>query len=381
MCSEEMMAYRIPLFDLNYGSSEENAVIGTLRSKWISMGPNVKKLEERFSAHLDVRHAVGVTNGTAALHLAMRVLKAGPSDEVILPSLTFVATANAVRYVGATPVFADITSEKDFSINPTDIERKITNRTKAIVVMHYAGFSCDMEKVMRLARESDLYVVEDAAHAPDSEFMGKKLGSIGHIGCFSFFSNKNISCAEGGLFVTNESQYGEKARLLRSHGMTSVSYDRAKGYANRYDVDDLGYNYRMDDIRGALLLAQFERLKRDISRRQELRETYISALKGIKGLIIPYENHSHQSSNYIFPVVLKESDTKKRDRVRKRLAEAGIETSVHYPPVHLFSIYDSFRCPLPNTEYVAENEITLPFFPALTMDDIEYIARNLWKAV
>lgn len=375
------MAYRIPLFDLNYGSSEENAVIGTLRSKWISMGPNVKKLEERFSAHLDVRHAVGVTNGTAALHLAMRVLKAGPSDEVILPSLTFVATANAVRYVGATPVFADITSEKDFSINPTDIERKITNRTKAIVVMHYAGFSCDMEKVMRLARESDLYVVEDAAHAPDSEFMGKKLGSIGHIGCFSFFSNKNISCAEGGLFVTNESQYGEKARLLRSHGMTSVSYDRAKGYANRYDVDDLGYNYRMDDIRGALLLAQFERLKRDISRRQELRETYISALKGIKGLIIPYENHSHQSSNYIFPVVLKESDTKKRDRVRKRLAEAGIETSVHYPPVHLFSIYDSFRCPLPNTEYVAENEITLPFFPALTMDDIEYIARNLWKAV
>jgi len=375
------MAYRIPLFDLNYGSSEENAVIGTLRSKWISMGPNVKKLEERFSAHLDVRHAVGVTNGTAALHLAMRVLKAGPSDEVILPSLTFVATANAVRYVGATPVFADITSEKDFSINPTDIERKITNRTKAIVVMHYAGFSCDMEKVMRLARESDLYVVEDAAHAPDSEFMGKKLGSIGHIGCFSFFSNKNISCAEGGLFVTNEPQYGEKARLLRSHGMTSVSYDRAKGYANRYDVDDLGYNYRMDDIRGALLLAQFERLKRDISRRQELRETYISALKGIKGLIIPYENHSHQSSNYIFPVVLKESDTKKRDRVRKRLAEAGIETSVHYPPVHLFSIYDSFRCPLPNTEYVAENEITLPFFPALTMDDIEYIARNLWKAV
>jgi len=375
------MAYRIPLFDLNYGSSEENAVIRTLRSKWISMGPNVKKLEERFAAHLDVRHTVGVTNGTAALHLAMRVLKAGPNDEVILPSLTFVATANAVRYVGATPVFADITSEKDFSINPTDIERKITNRTKAIVVMHYAGFSCDMEKVMRLARESDLYVVEDAAHAPDSEFMGKKLGSIGHIGCFSFFSNKNISCAEGGLFVTNESQYGEKARLLRSHGMTSVSYDRAKGYANRYDVDDLGYNYRMDDIRGALLLAQFERLKRDISRRQELRETYISALKGIKGLIIPYENHSHQSSNYIFPVVLKESDTKKRDRVRKRLAEAGIETSVHYPPVHLFSIYDSFRCPLPNTEYVAENEITLPFFPALTMDDIEYIARNLWKAV
>jgi len=375
------MAYRIPLFDLNYGSSEENAVIGTLRSKWISMGPNVKKLEERFAAHLDVRHTVGVTNGTAALHLAMRVLKAGPNDEVILPSLTFVATANAVRYVGATPVFADITSEKDFSINPTDIERKITNRTKAIVVMHYAGFSCDMEKVMRLARESDLYVVEDAAHAPDSEFMGKKLGSIGHIGCFSFFANKNISCAEGGLFVTNESQYGEKARLLRSHGMTSVSYDRAKGYATRYDVDDLGYNYRMDDIRGALLLAQFERLKRDISRRQELREAYISALKGIKGLIIPYKNHSHQSSNYIFPVVLKESDTKKRDRVRKRLAEAGIETSVHYPPVHLFSIYDSFRCPLPNTEYVAENEITLPFFPALTMDDIEYIARNLSKAV
>ncbi len=375
------MAYKIPLFDLNYGEEEAAAVLETLRSKWISMGPNVNEFERAFANHLGIDHSVALASCTGALHLAMTILNVGPEDEVIVPSLTFVATVNAVLYRSARPVFADIVSHQDFSVDPADIERKITPKTKAIVVMHYGGFSCPMDEIMAIAHQKGVYVIEDAAHAPASLYKGQPLGTIGHMGCFSFFSNKNISCAEGGLLVTREKAHAEKARRLRSHGMTTLSYERAKGYATRYDVVELGYNYRMDDIRGALLLSQFKRLKSDILKRERLRRAYLNALKEMEGVLIPYENHEYQSSNYVFPVVLKKGDAYKRDEVRRIMADHGIETSVHYPAVHLFSIYEPYRQPLPVTEYVTNNEITLPLFPKMTSDDIEFIVHVLKKAV
>jgi len=371
------MIYKIPLFDLNYGKEEENIVLQTLRSKWISMGPNVAKLEKEFAKHLKIEHSIAVTNCTAALHLAMRILEIGKGDEVIVPSLTFIATVNAVKYVGATPVFADTTSFDDFSIDPIDIERKITKNTKAIMVMHYGGFSCDMDEIIRIAKRHNLFVIEDAAHAPASEYKGRRLGTIGDIGCFSFFSNKNITCAEGGMFVTNIDEYAQKARLLRSHGMTTLSYERAKGHATRYDVLDLGYNYRMDDIRGALALSQFKKLAGDVRKREELRKYYVEQLSQIDEIIIPYNNFPYKSSNYIFPILLKDSSKEKRDNVRKKLAGAGIQTSVHYPAVHRFAIYKNDKYSLPKMEYVADNEITLPLFYSLTREQIQYILSAL----
>jgi dTDP-4-amino-4,6-dideoxygalactose transaminase len=369
--------FKIPLFDLNIGREEEEALINTLRSGWISMGPNVKKAEQAFKNMLSVRHAVAVTNGTASLHLALKVLGIKEGDEVIVPSLTFVATANAVRYVGATPVFADIVGPDDFSIDPVEVKRRITPRTRAVMVMHYGGFSCPMDRIMEIAREHGLFVVEDAAHAPLSEHAGTKLGTIGDVGCFSFYSNKNITCSEGGMLVTNSRELAEKAGLLRSHGMTSLSYDRARGHASEYDVVDLGYNYRMDDIRGALLVVQLKRLGSDLKRRERLRSVYVEKLAGTDEIIIPYLDHPHRSSNYIFPVLLKEGGPGRRDNIRRKLAEKGIQTSVHYPPVHRFSIYRDFSTLLPRTEHAADNEITLPLYFGLEEKNVERICREL----
>lgn len=375
------MNYKIPFFDLNYGQEEEKAIIKTLHSKWISMGPNVKELEEKFAQHLNIRYCMAVSNCTAALHLALKSPGIRKGDEVIVPSLTFVATVNAVRYVGAKPIFADITGYDNFSIDPVEIENKITPRTKAIIIMHFGGFSCEMDRIMNVAKKNNLKVIEDAAHAPDSEYKGNKLGTIGDIGCFSFFSNKNITCAEGGIIVTDNDEYAQKARLLRAHGMTKLSFEKSESYAAKYDVVELGYNYRMDDIRAALILAQLKKLKDDTEKRGKLRKHYLKRLTNINEIIIPYRNFKYRSSNHIMPIVLKNSNNKKRDEVRQLLADAGIQTSIHYPAVHRFSIYEKFKTNLPKTDYVADNEITLPMFNHLSKNDINYIAESLQKVL
>lgn len=283
--------YKIPLFDLNFDEKEENAVLEVLRSKWISTGPKTAEFEKQFASMLQIEHAVALSNCTVALHLAMKLVDIKPGDEVICPSLTFVATVNAIRYENAVPIFADIKSHEDFTIDPDDIERKITPKTKAIVVMHYGGFACDMDRIMAIAQKHNLRVIEDACHGPLSEYKGKKLGTIGDVGYFSFFSNKNISTGEGGMLVTNNTKYFERTKLLRSHGMTSMSYERAKGHSTEYDVIELGYNYRMEDIRSAIGLEQLKKIENDLLIRAELRKEYISKLENIDRIIIPFKDY------------------------------------------------------------------------------------------
>ena len=375
------MNYKIPLFDLNFDEAEERAVVDTLRSKWISMGPKTEELENKFASMLRSKYAVALSNCTASLHLAMILCDIKEGDEVICPSLTFVATVNAIKYVKATPVFADIKSYDDLTIDPEDIRRKVTDKTKAIVVMHYGGFACEMDSIMEIAKENNLKVIEDACHGPLSEYKGKKLGTIGDVGCFSFFSNKNISTGEGGMLITNNKEYFERAGLLRSHGMTSLSYERSKGHSTQYDVIDLGYNYRIDDIRSSIGLVQLEKLQGDLEKRAELRNYYIEKLSSIEKIIIPFKNHKYFSSNYIFPIVLKNSDFKKRDDIRAKLAESGIQTSVHYPAVHRFSIYRNNKLNLPKTEYISDNIISLPMYSKLKYNDLNYIFSIIKKAI
>jgi len=374
------MKYTIPLFDLNFDEKEEQAVLDVLRSKWISTGPKTAEFEEKFAEMLKVDYAVALSNCTVALHLALKLVGVKEYDEVICPSLTFVATCNAIRYLNAIPVFADVRSMIDLTIDPDDIESKITAKTKAIVVMHFAGFACDMDRIMIIARKHNLKVVEDACHGPLSEYKGKKLGTIGDVGCFSFFSNKNISTGEGGMLVTNNTAYFERAKLLRSHGMTSMSYERSGGHSTEYDVVELGFNYRMDDIRSAIGIVQLNKLNIDLDKRKEIRQMYLNELKGIENIIIPFEDYVEFSSNYIFPIVLKDSDNNKRDNVRKKLAEEGIQTSIHYPAVHRFSIYKAFYTELKITDYVVNNEITLPMYSNLREDQVKMIS-NILKAV
>lgn len=374
--------YKIPLFKLNYDEEELQAVTEVINSKWISCGPKCQQLEQRFCGRLRTEYACAVANCTAALHLALRALDIKDGDEVLVPSLTFAATANVVKYVGAKPVFCDIASLSNPTIDPLEIQKKLSDKTKGIIVMHYAGFSCQMDEIMDIAKKNKLYVIEDACHGPLSEYHGKKLGTIGDVGCFSFFSNKNVSAGEGGMVVTNDRRIAEKIRLMRSHGMTTMSYERATGHSVEYDIVDLGYNYRLDDLRAALAIVQLEKLPDDLKKRKRLRDHYIKRLETCEALWIPFAENKEYVSNYIFSIVLKDSCREKRDQVRTKLQMAGIQTSVHYPAVHRFSIYNTGGtvC-LPVTECFADCELTLPLYGSLSLEEIDMICDWLLEFV
>jgi len=369
--------YKIPLFDLNYDEREESAIIETLRSKWISTGPKTQEFESKFAKAINAKFALGLANCTTSLHLALLSVNIKEGDEVICPSLTFVATVNAIKYVNAIPVFVDIASYDDLTIDPLDIERKITSKTKAIIVMHYGGFACDMDKILNIAGKYDLKVIEDASHGPLAEYKGQKLGTFGHVSCFSFFSNKNIGTGEGGMLVTNDESIYQHVKLMRSHGMTTMSYERSKGHSVEYDVVELGYNYRMDDIRATLGIVQLEKLDKDLQKRVDIRDNYIELLKDVENIILPFQNYRFFSSNYIMPIILRQSDSDNRKRVREKLAESGIQTSVHYPAVHRFSIYRENAAGLPVTEYVSDNLISLPIYSSITLESIILIVKKL----
>ncbi|AEE20751.1 dTDP-4-amino-4,6-dideoxygalactose transaminase [Dokdonia sp. Hel_I_63] len=371
------MDYKIPLFQLNFGEEEIQAVTDTIRSKWISTGPKCQELEEQFIEMFDVKHAISVSNCTDGLHLAMIVNNIKQGDEVICPSLTFAASVNCIRYVGATPVFCDIGGLDNMNITPAEIEKRITSKTKAIVVVHMAGFPADMDGIMALSRKHNLKVIEDTCHAPLSQYKGKTLGTIGSMGTYSFFSNKNISTGEGGMIITNDDEIAARCRLLRSHGMTTMSYQRAKGHATSYDIVELGHNFRLDDIRASIGVVQMKKLKADLDRRQNVRKYYIDALQSIDQVIVPFCDNTEYVSNYIMPIVLKDSTEANRDALRAHLHAQGIQTSNHYPPIHKFSIYKEYTTKLPVTEYVCANEITLPMYAALTKEDVEFIALTI----
>jgi dTDP-4-amino-4,6-dideoxygalactose transaminase len=374
-----MIQWRYPLSDIDLGKEEERGVLRVLRSRWLSTGPVTERFEKAFSEYLEGGHAIAVSNGTAALHLALASLGIGEEDEVILPSLTFVATANAVLYVGGKPVFADIAGADDLNISPREIEKKITKKTKAILVMHYGGYPCDMQSILRIAKRRGLYVVEDAAHAPGAEYQGKKCGVLGDIGCFSFFSNKNLVTGEGGMVVTRSKEWAEKIRRMRSHGMEALSWDKYRGRLSSYDIRGLGYNYRTTEIQSALGLVQLKKLDRNNKRRKKLVEIYRKELQETREISIPFSRFKGTPSYHLFPILV--APFVDRSRVMEKLKDFGIQSSIHYPPVHLFSLYrnqfDYKRGDVPKTEEVSEREITLPLHPRLDTGDVKWIAKKV----
>ncbi|OHB53535.1 MAG: hypothetical protein A2Y10_12415 [Planctomycetes bacterium GWF2_41_51] len=363
----------IKLFELNYDDKEIRAVEEVLRSRWISMGPKVEEFEARFAAMVGRRHAIAVNSCTAALHLGMLLSGVGPGDEVIVPSLTFVATVNSILYTGGRPVFADITSEVDLTVSYEDIVKKTTDATKAIVVVHYAGFSCDMNRICDFAKARGIAVIEDACHGPGGIYLERPLGSLGDVSCYSFYSNKNIATAEGGMLLADKDEYAEKARLLRSHGMTSNTFHR-KDNSSSYDVVALGYNYRMDEIRAALGLVQLSKLPASIKKRNMLAKRYIELLRKSPFIVVPFTNYQGLSPYYIFPLRITGFD---RDELAAKLLDAGIQTSRHYPPVHKFAIYQSYGCQLPLTEKIFGELITLPLHDLMTERHVEYISETI----
>lgn len=375
-------AWVVPLSDLAVDEELRGAVDEAVASGWWSMGPRVQEFEAAFAEFVGVPHAFAVSSCTAALHLALLGLGCGPGDEVITPSLTFVAAANMIARVGATPVFCDIRGPGDLNLDPADLERCVTGRTKAIVVLHYGGVPCDLAAVQEIATARGIAVVEDAAHAPGASIGGRMCGSVGACGCFSFFSNKNLPVGEGGMIVTAEESLAGKIRLLRSHGMTALTWDRHRGHAAGYDVVEPGLNYRLDEIRAAVGLVQLGRLPRANAARAKHLERYREILDGRLGLSLPLAAAppGAVSSSHLAVVLL--PDGVERDAIRAALAERRIQTSVHYPPIHRFSAYRTRSTrPLPRTDAVADRMLTLPLYPHLSQAQVELVGSSLLETV
>ena len=374
--------WNVPLSEPDFSTDEIRAVVETLSSGWWTAGPEVKALEEEFAAKLGVRHAVAVSNGTAALHLAFLALGLKEGDEVLTPSLTFAAAPNMMLHIGASPAFADVESINEPVVSVATLERTLTPVTRGICVMHYGGYPCKMDEIMKFARKRRLWVVEDAAHAPGTSWKGVSCGCWGNIGIFSFFGNKNITCAEGGMAVTNNSSLARRMRLLRSHGMNSVTWDRFKGHAFSYDITMPGFNYRLDDLRASLLRAQLRSLDRLNALRAERAGWYREHLREDTRWSLPFDGHEGVSAHHLFTVVLGEKIS--RENVMRRMKESGVQTSIHYPPVHRFSCYRKLnlkRSLLANTENLGRRILTLPMYPGLTEAQVKYVADTFRKAV
>jgi dTDP-4-amino-4,6-dideoxygalactose transaminase len=370
----------IPLFDLRLTEGEVGAAADALRSGWLTMGPRCKEFEDRFAEHLGVKHAISMSSCTSALHLAYLAAGIGPGDEVIVPAITFVATAAAVRYCGGTPVLADIRGQHDLGLDPASVADKITDRTKAVCTVHYGGYATDVEALRELCDQRGLALIEDAAHSPSATARegGPKLGTYGLASCFSFFSNKVLSCGEGGLLATDDDDVAADVRSRRSHAMTSGTWDRHKGHAAGYDVVGVGYNYRLDEPRAALLIERMKGLEDDIAARRRLVHRYRELLADVGGLTVPYTDEEvERSSCYVMPVML--DDTEMRPDLQKRLLEGhGVQTSVLYAALQGLTAYREFDQPgLERSELAARTELTIPLYPHLTSEDQDRVVAAL----
>jgi perosamine synthetase len=353
------------------GDEEINAVSEVIKSGWTGLGPKTQKFEHEFADYCGVDNAVAVNSGTAALDLAMRLLEIGPGDEVIVPAITFVSTAHVVVYNGAKPVFADVDYDT-MNIDCDDLKRKITSKTKAIIVVHYAGRPVNMDSVIDAA--NGISVVEDCAHAAGAMYNGSHVGSIGAIGCFSFHSVKNLSCGDGGMLTTYSDKFAERARRLRWLGIDKSTWDRSdleKSYWWEYAVDEIGLKCHMNDINASIGLEQLRKLNSMNDRRLDIATQYESLFSNFSHIRTPPQ--SFESSWHLY--CIKAED---RDRLSAYLMENGISTGVHYKPIHLYECY-GYQSSLPVAEKLCREILTLPLFPDLDNDQVEYIVDSVKK--
>jgi dTDP-4-amino-4,6-dideoxygalactose transaminase len=359
------------------GELEKEALSAVIDSNWLTMGDRVTSFERAFADIHCTFDAVAVSSCTAGLHLCLSALNIRPGDEVLVPSLTFVATANAVLYAGASPVFVDIENELLPHIALADAQTKCTPRTKAVIVMHYGGYLVDLPAWHSFADKQGLFLIEDAAHAPA---VGE-VGRLSDASAFSFFANKNMSTAEGGMVLAREKSVLDRVRQMRSHGMTTGTLDRHRGHAYSYDVTTLGYNYRLDELRAALGIVQLKRLPEWNKRRRELMIQYREKLGAVLPEIdVPFSGE-HNTAAHLMATLL--PVTANKGEVMRKLREAGIQTSIHYPPIHLFSYYQNLfpGTDLPITEAFARRELTLPLHPSLDDQDVTRVISALRNAL
>lgn len=355
-----MSAPAIPLFDLRMEDEDLAAVAAVLRRGRLRAGEQVEAFEREFAEHLGVRHAVAVSSGTAALHLAYLAAGIGGGDEVVVPAITFAASAAAVIYCGGRPVFADVGGPRDIGVDPADVEARITDRTRAVCAVHYGGYPADVEALRTLCDERNIALIEDAAHSPSASRGGRMAGAWGRASCFSFFSNKVLAVGEGGLLATDDDAVAERARAERSGA----------------------FNLRIDEPRAALLRSRMRRMTDDIEARRALTLRYRALLADVPGVIVPYTDAEVATSScYVMPIVLE--DPERQRPVRAELRERhGIQTSLLYPAVHEFTAYrDAYAASLPQAERIARSQVTLPLFGFLSREQQDRVVTALAEAL
>ncbi|MCE9591589.1 MAG: DegT/DnrJ/EryC1/StrS family aminotransferase [Planctomycetes bacterium] len=355
----------LPLTEPYLQGNEIVYVTDCIRSGWVSsLGEYIGRFEQSFAAFCGTRHGVAICNGTAALHLALLTLDIGPGDEVIVPSLTFIATANAVRYTGATPVFADC-RESDWTIDTDHAARKVTPRTRAIIPVHLYGFPADMEGLTALAAAHQLHVVEDAAEAHGAGYHGRRVGGFGVMNIFSFYGNKIITTGEGGMITANDDALVARARFLRDHAMSPEK---------RYWHPEVGYNYRLTNVQAAMGLAQMEQIDWIISRKREIARRYNTLLAGVPGVVLPPEGPGVEPVYWMYSILVTRDFPIGRDALREKLKSSGIDSRPFFYPVHTLPPYADGQS-LPVSERISSQGVNLPCGPRLTDDDIRRVAE------
>ncbi|MBB2184189.1 UDP-4-amino-4,6-dideoxy-N-acetyl-beta-L-altrosamine transaminase [Lachnospiraceae bacterium MD1] len=371
----------IPYGTQSIDDDDIQAVINTLKADYLTTGPKISEFEDCVAKYVGAKYAVAVSNGTAALHVACLAAGISKGDEVITTPITFVASANSVLYCGATPVFADI-DPKTYNIDPKDIRKKITAKTKAIIAVHFTGQPCDMDEIKKIADEFNLIVIEDAAHALGAVYKGRRIGTISDMTTFSFHPVKHITTGEGGMIVTNNKELYQKLSIIRSHGITRnpelMSCNDGPWY---YQQLELGYNYRMTDIQCALGISQMKKLDFFISRRLEIVDRYNNAFKDNENILIPYQLDGCYNSWHLYVIQVMNRD---RRRVVEALIAKGIGVNVHYIPVYTQPYYRSHGYSdvvCPNAETAYSRFISLPIFPKLSKEEQDYVIEQVIKIV
>jgi len=344
-------------------------------SGWIGLGPKTSEFEEKFSAYIGVKYAVAVNSATSALHLANYVLGIKKDDEVIVPSMTFVSTALAPLYCGATPVFADIEGDT-LCIAPEDVERKVTPKTKAMILVHYGGHACRMDELIKIARKHNLRIIEDVAHGCGGKYKDAMLGSIGIMGCFSFHAVKNLPTGDGGMITTNDKALYEKLKKLRWVGIDKGTWSRSskKAYAWQYSVDELGFKYHMNDITAVIGLAQLKVLDEHNLMRRRIAERYNQAFRKVDWLEIPVEKNYTKSAWHNYVIKVKNN---RRNEINEVLASKGISTGVHYEPVHHHKVFGGIKANVPVTEKVWTELLTLPLYPGMSDGECQEVISGI----
>lgn len=369
----------VPFCVPDIDEQDKQGVMDVLSSQWLTGGNKTIEFEEKFASYVGTKYVISVNSCTAALHLIMIGLHIGIGDEVIVPTLTFAATANAPVFCGAKPVFADI-DVNTLNISPESIVEKITPKTKAIIVVHLAGNPCDMDAIRKIAKDYKLYLVEDCAHSLGATYRHIQTGNMSNAGAFSFYPTKPMTTGEGGIVVTNDEELYKEMKLMRSHFMTKEAFERSEFGNWRYDVAGLGYNYRMSEISASLGITQLDKLNWMNDKRDWIVRYYNRELK-VKGIIKPYRIKNTTSSDHLYIIRVTKEFGMNRDALIKKLAERGIECSVHYTPLHLMSFYQKEYGYKYGDYTVAENVyneiLSLPIYSKMNINQAEYVVNSI----